>query len=214
MRAGDPSYASPHVFGALIEAAKPLDSVGGRVAVELGAVVEQGAFLGATTSGAFGNTGDTPTEFAGVDGSLHILPRLSLIGSYHMGWSSPDASGGLVTGYGAVRTESFSVGLAADSVARSGDRAGLTLSQPMRVSSGSARLTVPFALDLDGNVMTRNVTAPLAADGRELDLQGFYATTLKDGLKVDAGIVARFEPDSQRNAPTETIALVKLRQTF
>jgi hypothetical protein len=215
MRAGDPSYAPPHVFGAIVEAARSIDAIGARIAFDVGAVIEQGAFLGTTSSGAFGSTGDTPTTFAGLNGTMRILPGLTLIGSYHLGWSSPATpAGGLVTGYGVARTESFSIGLVADGVARKNDRAGFTVSEPLRVSGGSARLTVPFALDPEGNVVSRNVAAPLAADGRELDLQGFYAGRLNDGLKFDAGMVARFEPDNQRSAPTEMVALVKLRQSF
>jgi hypothetical protein len=73
---------------------------------------------------------------------------------------------------------------------------------------------VPFARDFAGDILTRTVTAPLAADGHETDLQGFYAGRLAEGLKFDAGVLARLQPDNQRSAPTEMIGLVKVKTNF
>jgi len=213
VRLGDPSYAPPRVAGGIAEAAVPMGST--RVAVNLGILVEQGAFLSSTTSGAFGSLGDTPTQFAGISAETRLAPGLTLFGNYQVGRSAPNVSGGaLVTGYGAVNTESFAVGLVQAALAAKDDRAGLILSQPLRVSGGNASLAVPYARDFEGNVLSRLVNAPLGAQGRELDLQTFYAGDLRQGFKFDAGFVARFEPNNQAGAATDMVGLIKVKANF
>jgi hypothetical protein len=213
-RLGDPSYVPPRVYGWVAEAAAPIPSVSGRLALEAGTVVEQGAFLGSTVGGAFGTDGDTPTNFVGINGEVGLMKGLALVGAYHVGQSNIGSAGGFVTHYGTVRSESFALGLVASNVANKGDHAGLSMSQPLRVAGGTATLSVPFARDFAGDILTHEVTAPLAADGHETDLQGFYAGHLTADLKFDAGVLARFEPDNQRGAPTEMIGLFKLKTNF
>jgi hypothetical protein len=210
----DPSYAPPRVSGAIAEATLPIGGAG-RLSFDLGTVVEQGSFLGSATSGAFGTSGKTPTAFVGISGEYRIFKGLNLIGNYQMGESSPSAAAGsLVNRYGTVRTESFALGLAASEVAKKDDRLSFTASQPLRVASGNAQLTVPYATDSFGNVLTHNVNAPLKADGRELDLQGAYTTHLDTSLKLDVGVVARLQPDNQKTAAPEMIGLAKLKWNF
>lgn len=213
VRMGDPSYAPPRVAGAVAEAALPVQ--GGRIAFDLGMLVEQGSFLASTTSGAFGALGDTPTTFVGINAETEIRTGLTLFANYRTGRSSPSvSSGALVTSYGAVRTESFAVGLVQKGVAASGDSIGLVLSEPLRITGGNATLDVPFARDFDGNVLSHTVNAPLGARGRELDIQAFYAGRLTRDVKFDAGMVTRVEPNNQSAAPADVTGLVKVKMGF
>jgi hypothetical protein len=94
------------------------------------------------------------------------------------------------------------------------DQAGFVFGQPLRAVSGSANLSVPVARDYFGNISYTSATASLAADGRELDLQGFYKTPLAEGASLNLGAMLRLQPDNVRSAPAAGVAMAQLRMKF
>ena len=113
----------------------------------------------------------------------------------HFGITTPSGNANtLIQSATAIATESFSLGVAKDQVFGKQDQAGFVFSQPLRAVSGSANLSVPVARDYFGNISYTSATASLAADGRELDLQGFYKTPVAEGASLNLGAMLRLQP--------------------
>jgi hypothetical protein len=94
------------------------------------------------------------------------------------------------------------------------DQAGVVFSQPLRAVSGNATVSVPVGRDYFGNVSYTSVTSDLAADGRELDLQGFYKTPVAEGASLNIGGMLRLQPDNVRSAPPAGVAMAQFRMNF
>ena len=183
--------------------------------VMLGSLKERETFLGSRTDGAFDLEGGTPTHFAGLSVEVALTPRLSLLGSVYGGLSYPAAAqNSLFTGVSAIQTQSFSLGLWADDIVSYGDRLGLVLNQPLRVSRGEAELSLATGRDRAGKVSRRTVTADLAPRGRELDLEAFYRVKLAPQTTLTTSAMLRTEPGHVRGAESEGVLLFRLQHRF
>jgi hypothetical protein len=218
---GDASYFDPTrdpnmsgVYGTVAELTVP---VGDRfkLGFDGGVVVEQGTLLGSMADGVLAFGSNTPTYFAGMTGTARLGAGYSVFGSVQMGISTPSGNASsLIQNATSVTTQSFSLGLAKDQVFGKLDQAGVVFSQPLRAVSGSADLSVPVARDYFGNVSYTSTTASLAADGRELDLQGFYKTPVAEGASINLGAMLRLQPDNVRSAPAAGVAMAQFRMKF
>jgi len=82
-----------------------------------------------------------------------------------------------------------------------GDGFSLMIGQPLRVTSGSADVTVAVGRTEDGQVLTETARADLAPDAREINTEAVYNFAL-DGEEqsLSAGAFVRFNPDNDPNA--------------
>ena len=178
-----------------------------------GTVAESDELLGSEFEGAFALKGAT-TAFAGVGIKIDLAPKLALLGSYDTGVSAVTAeSGSLFSSFGAVVSDTFSLGLAGGDGLRKDDRYGLIVSQPMRVTAGQAELTLPQARNADGSLGYAVETAGLAPDGQELRFQGFYSAPLLAG-DFSMGALLRLAPDHNSAADAEWAAMSSYRMQF
>jgi hypothetical protein len=178
-----------------------------------GTVTESDELLGSEFEGAFALQGTT-TAFAGMAVKVDMTPKLALLGSYDTGVSAVTAeSGGLFTGFGALVSDTFSLGLAGQGVWRKDDRFGLVVSQPMRVTSGQAELTLPQARNADGSLAYAVETVDLAPKGQEFRFQGFYSAPLLTG-DFSLGALLRLAPDHNSAAAPEWAAMSSYRMEF
>ena len=181
----------------------------------LGSLLERETFLGSRTAGAFDLERGTPTHFGGLSAEVALAPRLTLVGSVYAGLSYPTAAqNSLFTGVSAIQTRSFSLGLLSDDVLTRGDRLGLVLNQPMRVSRGRAELSLATGRDRAGNVFRRTVSADLAPQGRELDFEAFYRFNLAPRTTLTASAMLRTEPGHVRGADEVGVLLFRLKHRF
>ena len=217
----DPSYFDPTrdpnmsgVYGAIAELDVP---VGERTKLgfDAGMMVEQGTLLGSMSDGVLAFGANTPTYFGGLTGTAKLGAGYSVFGSMHFGLTTPSGNANtLIQGASAIATESFSLGIAKDQVFGQHDQAGFVFSQPLRAVSGSANLSVPVARDYFGNISYTSTTASLAADGRELDFQGFYKTPVAEGASLNLGAMLRLQPDNVRSAAPDAVAMAQFRMKF
>lgn len=201
-------------FGTAMELAmQPTDSA--NVAVQFGIVGEEETFLGASTQGAFGFDGDTPTLFSGISADLALTGKLSLVGSVYTGFSTPNpASDSLFTDVSQIQSQSFSLGLVGQDLLRDGDGFGFVLNQPLRVTSGTADIALTSGRDAAGNLSVTNLTADLTPTGRELDFEVFYNMALGDETSLTASAALRREPGHIADADDEGIFALRLRHSF
>jgi hypothetical protein len=113
-----------------------------------------------------------------------------------------------------VTTESFNLGVAKDRVFGERDQAGFVFSQPLRAIGGNAIVSVPVSRDFFGNVSYTSITSGLAADGHELDLQGFYKTPVAPGASFDLGAMLRLQPNNVKSAAPDGVAMAEFRVKF
>jgi hypothetical protein len=183
--------------------------------LDAGLVMERATMLGAIYAGAAGFGQDTPTSYGGVSGKLALGHGFSLEGAAHLGLTQPAIGAvSVIRSTSSVVTTSFHVALIDDDIVRPGDHAGFVLSEPLRVISGNAHLVLPSAIDFDGRPVYAPLDASLAADGEELDLQGFYAVPLGLSERVNFAALLRLDPDNIRGAAPEEILMARYQLSF
>lgn len=200
-------------YGAVSEMSfTPFD--GSRIGVQAGFVSEGKTFLGTETAGAF-DMGRTSTSYGGVSGSVALSGQTELVGSYFFGMSQIDSmAGSLVTGFSGVTSDAFTLGVVHHNMAFEGDRVGLMVNQPLRVSGGSANLRLPSGVDRSYAVSYDSVSAGLAPTGREIDLEAFYAAPLDEATKLNASLMYRHQPDHVATADDEAQMMLRVERQY
>ncbi len=147
------------------------------VGLRAGFVEERETLLGSLGQGAFGNLSAT-TGFVGLDGGMS-LGRFFFGGSGEFGLAHPEVHGGMLRDISTLATSAFSLHLGT----RFADMSSLevSISQPLRVESGHASLTVPAARLPGGGVTHRSLRAGLAPRNRQLDLAAQWSRPLSLG---------------------------------
>ena len=136
--------------------------------VRAGWIGERETLLGSVAEGAFGTlAGDT--AFVGVDASTD-LGRWRIGANAELGMVAPATRGGLLTRVSSLATSAFALH-ATRALAGSG-ALRFSVSQPLRVESGRASLTVPAGQTKAGAVRHSTVPADLAPSGRQMDIAG------------------------------------------
>ena len=209
----DEAESSSGASGSMVELAMPLTSRGG-LSLQLGLMAEEETLLGSQTKGAF-DTASTPTYFGGVTAELGLTDRISVVGSYFAGVSTPaPADGSLFSDISSVRSNSFSLGVVTKDALTTGARAGFVVNQPLRVTNAEAKLSLATGRTRDGNVLKQEFVADLAPDGRELDLEVFYEAPLGEQSTIGASAMLRTEPGHMRSAENEGVFMFKFSHKF
>ena len=174
-----------------------------------GWIGERETLLGSVGEGAFGDlAGDT--AFVGVDASTG-LGRWRIGANAELGMVTPAARGGLVTRVSSLATSAFALH-ATRTLAGSG-ALRVSVSQPLRVESGRASLTVPAGRTKAGAVLYDSVPAELAPSGRQMDIAGQWHRPLGKG-ELRLGAVYSHRPGHSETAGPETTFLAGWRRDF
>jgi hypothetical protein len=167
-----------------------------------GFMQEDGGFLGSETKGAFGADSGGNSQYVDLSVLAPLTEKVSLFGAYTRG--ETDASGGgnsLLSNYSALSSEAFGAGLVMTDVAEKGDGLSLIIGQPLRVTEGSAEVTVPTGRNENGEVTQESATLDLAPDGREIAIEAVYNVALDDANQsLSAGSFVRLNPDHDPDA--------------
>jgi len=175
-----------------------------------GILDEDGTVLGSDLGlGGVGPDGAL-TAVAGISGVYYLTPSFSLSGRYERGLTTTKGGGNLIGKIDDLQSESF--GLAAtykDLVGE--DTLTLSVSQPLRVASGTADFNLSTGYDYATETASfTNRRLSLAPTGREVDVELGYATTLAEDTKLNLGVVHRTEPGHVKSAADELAAYMKL----
>ena len=176
-----------------------------------GQLYEQSTFLDNTGEGAFGFRNDSSTDFASLYAALQVMPNINLFGRYSVGRT--DASkvrSPLMHSFSDIKSDSFALGLAVNGLlskktSRYQDHLMLTVSQPMRISSGSVVTDVPVGRTVDGEVIRESERLGLSPSGREIRAKASYVVQAEDKSSVQVVGQVRFQPDHKKDAESETI---------
>ena len=151
------------------------------------------------------------SAFAGVQASEQV-------GAWHLGANAEigtvDASarGGLIGDISPLTTSAFALH-AARSFADAGTLT-VSLSQPLRVEAGKARLAVPIGRTKDGYVRRSSVTADLVPTGRQIEVAAQWRQRLETGGELRFGATWTRHPGHAAAADPDPMLLPGWRQTF
>lgn len=167
---------------------------------------ERQTLLGTVPDGAFGDL-RANAVFAGIDwdarlGSWRVGARAEL------GTVDAQARNGLLADVSPLTTSAF--GLHAVRRITRGGTFHASLSQPLRVERGRARLSVPSGRTRSGEVIRNPVDTSLAPSGRQVDLALQWRQGLRPGV-LRLGTTLSHEPGHRGNAGSELVLLSSWR---
>ena len=209
-------FADDDDVGGYVAEANLYDAGGLSLSVQGGVTDESGTFLGSESGGALGLSDDgAQTYYTGIAASYSPMDGVRLNANYNFGVTKMDvAENSLVDNLSDVQSSSFAVGAIVDDIYSERDSFGLTVSQPLRVDSGSGSVTLPQDIALDGSIIFEESNISLAPEGREIDVEAFYDVKLAGGAELSLGSMLRFEPDHVQDADEEALLLMRYRASF
>ncbi len=178
--------------------------------MEAGYLNEQNSLLGSEAKGAFGSlAGETLFLGAGLNATTGSW---QLTAQGELGQVTPSVGQSQwIDGVSSLSTSSFR--LQATHPFAEGSTLSFSLSQPLRVESGSVVLSLPTGRTQDGVVLSKALSAPLAPSGRQLDL----TTKLQFpwlGGDVSLGATRSGQPQHQQTAVPEWTLFTGYRSTW
>ena len=123
----------------------------------------------------------------------------------------PGRKAAMLEGISPLVTSAFAVH--ATRRTESGGAFRVSLSQPLRVEDGSARLAIPAGRTRDGRVVRQRVTAGLAPEGRQVDLALRWRQPTTWG-EYRLGATLSRHPGHRRGADLEAVLLSGWRVAF
>ena len=179
-------------------------------ALRAGWLAEREEMLGTSGRGAFASL-SADAVFTGIGAETH-LGGWKLVGGAELGTVSAGRDDGLIAGLSPLTTSAF----AFHAMRTLGDDQGLRLSisQPLRVESGQAVLSVPAGRTKEGGVLRRPVSAGLSPTGRQIDVAARWHRRWTGGGELRLGAVWTREPGHRSAADPSLALLAGWRQTF
>ncbi len=176
-----------------------------------GLVGERETMLGSRSAGAFGRMG-AGSAFVGLEGSAKI-GGWRLGGGAEVGTVKASARGGLIADLLPLTTSAFAL-----RTERSLDEEGagftLSLSQPLRVEAGHARLSVPVGRTREGQVLRRSVAADLEPTGRQIEVSAAWRRPVGPGSTLRLGAVWTRHPGHAAARDPDLTLLAGWHHTF
>ena len=179
------------------------------IGLRAGWMGERRTLLGSEAEGAFGDL-VAHAVFAGVEADMELgLWRLG--GTAEIGTVSTQASGGIFREISPLATSAFA--LHATRRNEDGSAFRVSLSQPLRVESGQALLTLPSGRTTAGEVIRNTLNTDVEPGGRQVDLALQWQQPLDLG-ELHLGATVSHEPGHSKNADAELILLSGWRHFF
>ena len=171
---------------------------------------ERESMLGSRAAGAFGRLG-AGAGFLGVDGGTRFA-SWRLDASAELGLTAASTRGGMLADVSPLLSSAFA--MRAERPLGERDSLRFSVSQPLRVESGRARLSVPIGRTLDGRVLRRPVSADLSPSGRQIDVSARWEKRLGAGGTLRIGAIWTLDPGHEAAASSDAMLLAGWRLGF
>ncbi|MFP4098808.1 MAG: S8 family peptidase [Alphaproteobacteria bacterium] len=188
-----------------------------RVSLLGGMMREEDFVLGTRSDGAFSLQKNTPTLFSGVNLHYQFENDMRFIAGAQAGWTEASAvDDSLYSSFSSVKTDSYTLGLLLDNYYREQDQIGFLVHQPLRVSSAQADIRYPVARGDNGSALFESQSVDLEPDGREVNFQAYYRTTLseKRNDSLNVGLLYRHEPGHIEDSSADGLAIMRYKVDF
>ena len=170
---------------------------------------ERRSLLGSVSEGAFGDLLSNAV-FAGIEADAD-LGRWRIGGTAEIGAVNAQVRDGLFEDVSPVATSAFA--LHATRPTRDGGAFRVSLSQPLRVEDGEARLSYPAGRTTGGEVLRSAVAVDVEPSGRQVDLALQWRQPLELG-ELRLGAILSREPGHRDSADNDLIVLSGWRVSF
>ena len=156
-----------------------------RLGLRAGWLTERESLLGSSSKGAFGRL-SSDSAFVGVDFNTKV-DGWHLGANAEVGVVTAKPHNGLITDVSPATTGAFA--FRATRPFSNGRLLQFSVSQPLRVESGRATLSVPIGRTKDGQVTRQSVVADIAPTGRQIDVTAHWRQSLSavGELRLGAG---------------------------
>ena len=188
------------------------DSFG--ASLEGGILAEEGSLYGSAPGGALG-VASADTRYFRISGYGRINNHLAVLAAFSGALTEVnEAKGKFLDDFSDLTAQSWLVGLGAKGVFSKNDGASLTVSQPLKVTDGSADLDVPYGLGADGRVLRYQERIGLAPSGSETSLELSYRIKWSKSLELGAYGAMRYEAGHNPQLGLRTELATVVRGTF
>ena len=186
-----------------------------QLSLRLGQIVENGNLFGGGSGGPLSVVRATTTS-AGIAGRYRLSSRFALVAQYTEGYTQVEEwKYSIAQDYSDLRSNAFGIGLMGSSLLRRGDRAGLAVSQPLRVIRGSVDLNVPTGLDADFQITRTREHIDLEPPGSETAVEAYYRLPLRRRMgNFGAHVVYQNEPLHDNTQKDRLTVFTTLRLKF
>jgi hypothetical protein len=199
--------------GAVLEGSYKVSNAA-TVKLQVGGLREQGSLFGGSSGGPLGVDQSTTTSL-GVTGQYKLRRNVALIGHYAEGLTQvKDSNSSMLGDFAPVRSQAYGMGLVAADMFQQGDSFGVALSRPLRVSDGSATLTVPYARDIEGNIYSNSERINLDPTGHETDVEAYYFFDLGKASRVGTYFLYQSEPNHAKELDDQVTFFTSISRKF
>lgn len=185
-----------------------------RLGASLNFLQENDSFLGGSRNNGLSADASTTTAL-GLTTHYRIDDRFSLLGSYSRGYTRVnDTSQSIIHQFTPLQSRAYGLALFGNSVFRHNDNIGIALSRPMKVTHGSAILSIPTAIDAQNQISRIDEAVNLAPAQSETDFELFYNIPL--GEKTELGTYFLYENNPYHTSTIQSrkTLYATLRHTF
>ncbi|MHA6298365.1 S8 family peptidase [Devosia sp. CAU 1758] len=177
--------------GAFAGAGMTLSLPVGNGQFRLGATLagEQGAVMGLDGGAAFDLGDGSAIGALSLGLEQPVAPDLTLFGRFEYGAMARQGGGdGIISDLSGLTFSGMEFGASFADALAAGDRLTLSMSQPLRIETGTLETTRPVARLADGSIVNQTSSADLASSGRQLDLGMSYQASLPNQASVSFGL--------------------------
>lgn len=185
--------------------------------VSTGQLLENNSLLGASGTEAWAMEGKASTRFVTLAASKQVAASVSASAMLTLGQADAFRNEGasLIDGTSAVRQMAWSLGLARESLWRTGDKLGFSVSMPLRTMSGEMQVTTAVEQSQeDGSLRYAQQTLNLAPSGMQKDVALSYQSPKVWGGTVAAQALLKLEPGHDANAEPQLGLGVRYQRKF
>nr|WP_042835190.1 S8 family serine peptidase [Thioalkalivibrio sp. ALE16] len=169
---------------------------------------EDGGLLGSRGNGALSLGDSSTTGIVSVGANYSMGDHFGLMARYERGHADVAGGPGMIRSIEGLTTEQSALGVTFE---RDQHEAIFMVSQPLRVTGGTANLNVPVGRDLDGNVIREERSASLAAAGRQQDVELGYAYAPSQDSRLNVNLLYSNNPDHQDGSDVAGVATFSKR---
>ena len=182
--------------------------------LEGGLLTEEGSLYGSAPGGALG-VASAETRYFRVSGYRRINDHVAVVAALSGALTEvTEARDKLLDDFSDLTAQSWLVGFGAKGIFSKNDGASLTVSQPLKVTDGSADLDVPYGVGADGRVLRHQERIGLAPSGSETSLELTYRIKWSKSLELGAYGAMRYEAGHNPQLGLRSELATVVRGTF
>ena len=183
--------------------------------VSAGVLRESGSLLGTASGNTMSPGGSARTTFAAFSLGYALTPQWSLVGMASAGRTQGiDLAQHLGAPRASVSTAALSMGLSGHQLWEQGERIGLTLTIPNKVTQGAGSLSGAVLHREEGMLSYTARNLNLAPNATERDLELSYSRRVGEQGRVAAAMMLRMHPGHDAGAPHELLLGVRYSRKF